>query len=104
LRALRPHRIATSGVPRCASAVIACAVTASQPLSWCEFDRRGVTVSERFSSSTPCFDQGPRSPLPGVGRPRSAEYSRKMLIRLSGSGRTSGATEKLRPTAWPGVG
>ncbi len=27
-----------------------------------------------------------------------------MLIRLAGIGRTSGPTEKLSPTAWPGVG
>ena len=31
-------------------------------------------------------------------------YSVKMLSRLRGSGRTSGATEKLKPTACPGVG
>ena len=31
-------------------------------------------------------------------------YSVKMFSRLRGSGRTSGATEKLRPTACPGVG
>ena len=31
-------------------------------------------------------------------------YSLKMLSRLRGSGRTSGATEKLSPTACPGVG
>ena len=38
------------------------------------------------------------------GSPRSARYSVKMLARLRGSGRTSGATEKLSPTACPGVG
>ena len=31
-------------------------------------------------------------------------YSRKMLIRLGGRRRTSGATEKLSPTGFPGVG
>ena len=48
--------------------------------------------------------QGARSPHEGWGWPRSAVYSSKMLARLRGSGRTSGATEKLRPTACPGVG
>src|SRR2546430_12486611 len=43
-----------------------------------------------------------RSPFDGRGKPRSAEYSVKMLTRLGGSRRTSGATEKLSPTGWPG--
>ena len=40
----------------------------------------------------------------GWGSPRSLSSSRKMLIRLGGSGRTSGATENDSPTACPGVG
>ena len=45
-----------------------------------------------------------KQPFAGSGRPRSSVYSRKMLTRLGGSRCTSGATEKLSPTAWPGVG
>ena len=65
---------------------------------------RGWTVSTRLSSSTPRSAHGVRSPFDGRGKPRSAEYSVKMLSRLGGSRRTSGATEKLSPTGWPGVG
>ena len=57
----------------------------------------GVTVSTRLSSSTPWSAHGVRSPLLGVGRPRSVSSSRKMLARLFGTGRTSGATENDRP-------
>src|SRR5256886_3803801 len=67
LRALRPQRIATSGPPRAASARIACSVTSSQPLPWCEFGLPGSTVSALFSSSTPFSAQAERSPLDGAG-------------------------------------
>ena len=69
-----------------------------------ELRGRHATVSTLFSSITPCCDHGVRSPVEGAGCPRSLAYSLKMLSRLRGSGRTSGATEKLSPTACPGVG
>src|ERR1700761_312767 len=102
--ASRPHRIATIGCERATSARIAHSVTASHPLPRCDAGLLGRTVSTLFSSSTPRCAHGVRSPQDGCGCPRSAVYSSKMLDRLRGSGRTSGATEKLRPTACPGVG
>ncbi len=83
---------------------MACSVTASQPLPRCEPGLPGATVRTRLRSRTPCCVQGVRSPLAGCGRPRSSRYSWRMLRRLPGSGLTSGATLKLRPTGWPGVG
>ena len=59
----------------------------------------GRTVSTLFSSITPRSAHGDRSPVLGGGNPRSLPYSAKILSRLRGSGRTSGATEKLNPTA-----
>ena len=79
-------------------------VTASQPLPRWAAERPGCTVRQRLSSSTPRSVHGVRSPVEGVGCPRSLASSAKMLRRLGGSGRTSGATEKLSPTGWPGVG
>ena len=83
---------------------MACSVTSSQPLPRWEPGRPGSTVSTRLSNSTPRCAQGLRSPVEGVGNPRSSRYSRKMLARLRGSGRTPGSTENDSPTAWPGVG
>lgn len=77
---------------------MAASVTISHPLPRWEAGLPGWTVSTRFSSSTPCSAHGVRSPDAGCGRPRSAWYSVMMLRRLRGSGRTSGATEKLSPT------
>ncbi|CNI60203.1 Uncharacterised protein [Mycobacterium tuberculosis] len=102
--ASRPHKIATSGCERATSARIAHSVTASQPLPRCDAGLLGRTVSTLFNSITPRSAQGVKSPHEGGGCPRSAEYSLKMFSRLRGSGRTSGATEKLSPTACPGVG
>src|SRR5690606_36452498 len=97
LRALLPHRIATNGLFRSTSATMARSVISSQPLPWWEFGLPGCTVSALLSSSTPCSAHGVRSPLDGSGYPRSSQYSRKMLTRLLGSGRTSGATAKDNP-------
>ena len=83
---------------------MAASVTCSHPLPRWDAGVPGCTVSTRLSSITPCAAHGDRSPVPGYGRPRSATYSVKMLARLFGSGRTSGATENDSPTACPGVG
>ena len=83
---------------------MACSVTSSQPLLRWEPGLPGITVRARLRRQTPRSAHGDRSPVDGSGWPRSSQYSRKMLTRLAGSGRTSGATEKLSPTAWPGVG
>src|ERR1700758_2452167 len=102
--ASRPHRMATSGAGRAASARIAHSVTTSQPLPRWDAGFPGCTVNPLLSSKTPCCAHGVRSPLDGVGYPRSAQYSPKMFSRLRGNGLTSRATEKLSPTGWPGVG
>ena len=60
-------------------------------------------MSTRLSSMTPCWHHGVRSPDVGLGTPRSLTSSRKMFSRLRG-GLTPGATEKLSPMGWPGVG
>ena len=99
----RPHRIATSGPPRSTRASIARCVTFSQPQPLCEAGAPGRTVSTRLSSMTPCRHHGVRSPDVGLGTPRSLTSSRKMFSRLRG-GLTPGATEKLSPMGWPGVG
>src|SRR5690606_39904096 len=52
-RALLPHRMATSGFGRAASARMDCSVISSQPLPLCEFGAPGRTVSALLSSSTP---------------------------------------------------
>src|SRR5690625_2770770 len=104
LRASRPQSKATRGLSRSAKPRMACSVTASHPFERCEPALPCWTVRHRLSSSTPWSAHGVRSPHDGGGRSRSAEYSRKMFSRLRGSGRTSDATEKLSPTAWPGVG
>ena len=69
--ASRPHRMATRGPPRAASAEIACAVTVSQPLPRCPPAAPGSTVSTLFRSRTPWSAHGERSPLVGRGSPRS---------------------------------
>ncbi|SHS80604.1 Uncharacterised protein [Mycobacteroides abscessus subsp. abscessus] len=102
--ASRPHRMATKGASRATSARIAHSVTISQPLPRWDAGLPGRTVNTLFNSITPCSDHGVRSPLAGLGRPRSLWYSSKMLPRLRGTGRTSAATEKLSPMACPGVG
>ena len=79
-------------------------MTASHPLSRCEPGSPGATVSTLLSSSTPCSVHGVRSPVDGVGWPRSSVYSRKMLASDRGTGRVVGDTENDNPTAWPGVG
>ena len=99
----RPHRIATSGPPRSTSASMARCVTFSQPQPLCDAGAPGRTVRTRLSSMTPCSHHGVRSPDVGWGTPRSLTSSRKMFSRLRG-GRTPGATEKLSPMGWPGVG
>src|SRR5699024_7135912 len=75
LFALLPHRTATIGSSRAASARIACSVISSHPLPWCEFGSPGRTVSDRFNNNTPCSVHGVRSPVDGSGCPRSATYS-----------------------------
>lgn len=73
--ASRPHRMATSGPPRATSAEIAADVTASQPLPRWEALALGRTVSTRLSSSTPASAHGDRSPVDGLGTPRSDSNS-----------------------------
>ena len=58
-------------------------------------------MSTLFSSSTPRSAQGVRSPVAGVGRPRSVPSSAKML-RSDGGGVTPAGTENESPIAWPG--
>ena len=65
LRASRPHKIATSGSPRAARALIACSVTASQPLPRCDPGFPGWTVSTLLSSSTPRWSTASGPPSPG---------------------------------------
>ena len=67
LCASRPHRIATSGVPRATSALIAQSVTRSHPRPRWLPGLPGETVSTRLSNRTPCVVQGVRSPLAGCG-------------------------------------
>ena len=102
--ASRPQRIATNGPPRATRARIAASVISSQPLPRCDPGVPGATVSTLLSSRTPWSAHGLRSPVSGRAQPRSSWSSRKMLLRLRGIGRTSGATENDSPTAWPGVG
>ena len=61
--------------PRSTRASMARAVTASQPLPWWLAGAPGRTVSTRLSSSTPRSVHGVRSPVDGVGRPRSVASS-----------------------------
>ncbi|KFI72476.1 hypothetical protein BMIN_0371 [Bifidobacterium minimum] len=42
--------------------------------------------------------------MAGSGTWTSSHSSRKMFVRLRGRGETSGDTQKLSPTGWPGVG
>ena len=65
--ASRPHKIATSGSGRAASARIAHSVTASQPLPRCDAGFPGCTVNTLLSSMTPRSAHGVRSPVDGVG-------------------------------------
>ena len=100
--ASRPHRIATSGPPRAASASMASPVTSSQPRRRWEPAAPGETVSTRLSSITPCASQWERSPEVSSS-PVSSRSSRAMLTNDRGIG-CPGATEKLSPTGSPGVG
>jgi hypothetical protein len=56
-----PHRIATSGPPRSASAWMAVAVTASHPVRRCEPDSAGLN-GEHAAQHDPWSDHAPRSP------------------------------------------
>ncbi len=84
---------------RATSALIAHSVTAPPPLA--AMRRRGIPGDgeHRLSSRTPWSAHGDRSPDCGRGRPRSSVYSVKMFCSDLGTGRVSGATEKLSPTA-----
>ena len=99
--ASRPHRIATSGRSRWASARIACSVIGSHPCRG--VTRPGATVSTRFIRTTPRCAQGPVA----VRRLRDTEVVDEFgadADQARRQGRTSGATAKHRPIAWPGVG
>ena len=57
------------------NARIAASVTGSQPLPWWLFGWPTPTVRHLLSSMTPCPVHGVRSPLAGMGRPRSSVSS-----------------------------
>ena len=88
-----------------ASARIACSVTSSQPLPRCAAGcaGRGGQRPVEQQHALPGPRASGRRWTAGAARGRVCS-SRKMFSRLPGSGRTSGATEKLSPTACPGVG
>lgn len=71
-----PHKIATSGLFRETSCLIAYSVTASQPFPLCEAGAFGRTVRTLLRSITPCSHHGVRSPFFGAEMPISSDSSR----------------------------
>ena len=97
----RPQARNTTG---CGSSKHSCTiqlVRVCHPSLACDPAACSRTVSTVLSNSTPRSAHSVRSPLWGVGHPRSAESSLKMLRRLGGIV-WPGGTENARPIAWPG--
>ena len=101
-RASRPHRMATSGPPRSTSASMARAVTCSQPRPRWLAGLPGATVSTRLSSSTPWSAHGVRSPLLGVGTPRSVSSSREDVDQAPRHRPHVGGDRERQPHRVPG--
>ena len=100
--ASRPQRIAASGPPRAARASIARSVTVSQPRPRWAADLPGCTVRHRLSSSTPWSAHGRAGRRFGRVDAEVVDELAEDVDQARRQRPTSGATEKLSPTGWPG--